>query len=137
MAYKTKTECPIAFATSHFGDKWTLLILREVIIRDRQRFEEMVQLGESISTNILADRLRRLCDSGLLTKRVDPTNGRRQIYAPTLKALDLIPVLLEMIIWSGKHDEDGPDMVFDDAWKSKMALHWRNTWIKREGLAPQ
>jgi len=107
VASKYKVEhagCPIAFASEAFGDKWTLLILREVLIFGKKYFDEILAMREGIATNILAARLKEMECSDLLVKREDPANGRRFIYAPTEKALDLIPACVELILWASKHD---------------------------------
>jgi DNA-binding HxlR family transcriptional regulator len=87
-----------------FGDRWTLLVLRDVILKNKRRFRDFLACEEKIATNVLADRLRKLEAHGILLRTVDPGNGRQFHYAPTAKGLDLIPVLLEIIRWSGRHD---------------------------------
>ena len=99
-----RSDCPISYALDLFGDKWTLLIIRDMMFKRKQRYGEFVESGEKIATNILADRLAKLESEGLVTKQVDPKNGRQLIYALTAKALDLAPMLIEMILWSAKHD---------------------------------
>ena len=75
-----------------------------VLLKDKQRFGELLAAEERISTNILAERLARLEAEGLITKSRDKTNRRQYVYAPTPKALDLLPALLEISIWSAKYD---------------------------------
>ncbi|MGY8814601.1 MAG: winged helix-turn-helix transcriptional regulator [Gammaproteobacteria bacterium] len=104
MGYKIRSGCPVSFSMSSFGDKWSLLILREVIIRHKKYYDDILAMEEGISTNILADRLKDMEKLKLITKRNDPENKRRWIYEPTEKSLDLIPTFFELILWAGKHD---------------------------------
>lgn len=99
-----RSECPIAFALDLFGDRWSLLIVRDIALKGKRYFHELENAGEGIATNILSDRLKSLVSDGILIKARDPEKGSRRIYRLTDKGLDLLPVLLEMIVWSGKHD---------------------------------
>ena len=104
MAQPRKSYCPIYFALDVFGDKWSLLILRDLIFKDKVYYDDFAQSEEKISTNILADRLKRLKREGLIKSKLDKENRRKIIYTPTSKALDLIPMILEIIEWSAKYD---------------------------------
>lgn len=104
MMKKSRSHCPISFALDLFGDRWTLLILRDVMLKNKYRFQDLLACEEKIATNVLADRLRKLEAYGILSKTDDPDSGRQFRYAPTPKGLDLLPVLLEIIRWSGRHD---------------------------------
>ena len=104
MTRSRRSSCPISFALDIFGDKWSLLILRDLIFKEKNYYEDFVQSDEQISTNILAERLRRLKGEGLIRSVTDKENKRKIIYTPTSKALDLIPMILEMIEWSAKYD---------------------------------
>ncbi len=99
-----ETGCPIAFALDIFGDRWTLLILREIMIKGKKTYKDFLSIEEEIATNILADRLKLLENEGILNKQQDPQNRRSNIYSLTEKGFDLAPVLVEIIQWSGKHD---------------------------------
>lgn len=101
---KRKTGCPIAYALDTFGDRWTLLIIRDMVLRGAKTYGEFIEAGEGIATNVLADRLRRLEAEGIIRKSRDPENRRKFNYAPTKKGLGLIPVMIEMILWSAKYD---------------------------------
>jgi DNA-binding HxlR family transcriptional regulator len=102
------STCPVAFALDLFGDRWTLLVVRDLMLRGDKTYGELLDGGEGIATNILADRLRTLEAAGIVTARPDPANGRRKIYSLTAKGLDLAPVVIEIVRWSGLHD-DRPD----------------------------
>ena len=104
MSRPNKSHCPISFALDIFGDKWTLLILRDMIFKDKKYYNDFAKSEEAISTNILADRLDMLTSEGLIKKTKDKENKRKIIYYPTAKALDLIPTILEIIDWSARHD---------------------------------
>jgi len=99
-----RSNCPIAYALDFVGDKWTLIVLRDLIMARKQHFRDLLAGTEGIATNILASRLKLLEAAGLVTRRIDPAHARRIIYEPTEKALDLLPVLIELVRWSTKHD---------------------------------
>ena len=106
-------KCPITFALDIFGDKWSLIILRDIVFKGKRHYSEFLKSAEKISTNILADRLNRLERESLLTKRRDPDNQAKFVYSLTPKGQDLIPLLLEMIVWSSKYDPqpDAPSSI--------------------------
>ncbi len=106
MKIENRSHCPITFALDLFGDKWSLLILRDIIFKGKTHYQEFAQSEEGISTNILADRLLKLESNGFITKMKDETNKKQNIYSPTKKSQDLIPMLVEMIAWSAKYDPD-------------------------------
>ena len=99
-----RSSCPIAFGLEIFGDRWTLLVLRDLVIRRKRTFGELQSSEEGIASNILADRLKRLETFGLVERTASATDGRVLIYAPTEAALDLVPVLVEMSYWGATHD---------------------------------
>ena len=99
-----RSDCPITFALDLFGDKWTLLVLRDLIIVRKRHFREFLASDEKIASNILANRLKLLEAAGMLTRRPDPESARQVIYEPTEKGLDLIPSMLELVRWSAKYD---------------------------------
>lgn len=104
MKHVRRSDCPISFALDLFGDRWSLLILRDLIFKDKVYYQDFANSEEGISTNILAERLGRLKAEGLIKSNPDRENARKIIYVPTSKALDLIPLILEIIDWSAKHD---------------------------------
>lgn len=96
------------------GDPWTLLVLRDLLLKGRTTYSDFLHAEEGIATNVLADRLARLEEDGQLTAERSPGGGRARRYRPTAKAVDLLPVLLEIIAWSARHDPDtaaDPDFV--------------------------
>lgn len=104
MEREPRSHCPIAFALDLFGDKWTLLVLRDLLLRGKRQYSEFLASEEAMATNILSERLRRLEREGLATKSRTRGAGRQYVYRPTRKALDLLPVLLEISCWSAKYD---------------------------------
>ena len=99
-----RSHCPVSLALEAIGDRWSLLILRDLIMRGKSRYQEFLNSEEGISTNILADRLGQLEGHGLISKADDPDDKRQFRYTPTQKALDLMPVIFEMARWSAKYD---------------------------------
>jgi DNA-binding HxlR family transcriptional regulator len=88
-----------------FGDRWSLLIIRDLMVRGYRTFKEFQEAGEGIATNILADRLKKLQARGIITAEVEEADGRRVNYRLTGKGIDLAPVLLELLIWGARHEE--------------------------------
>jgi DNA-binding HxlR family transcriptional regulator len=103
---KRRSDCPISFALDIFGDRWSLLVMRDLLFQEKEQFGEFLGSEERIATNILADRLQRLERAGLLAKVPGPSGRERTAYVPTEKGKDLIPLLFEMLLWSAKHDPD-------------------------------
>lgn len=99
-----RSNCPINFVLETFGDRWTLLVIRDLMFHGKRYYGEFLASDEGISTNILADRLQRLELDGVIERETDPDNRSRAIYRLTQKGIDLVPVMLEITAWSGKHD---------------------------------
>ena len=98
-----KSGCPIDYAATMFGDRWTMLVLRD-LARGKRYFSDFAASDEGVAPNILASRLKQLEKFGILTRRVDPDNRRQVIYELTEKGLDLTPIMIELTVWSAKHD---------------------------------
>lgn len=98
-----RSSCPIAGALDLLGDRWTLLVLRDVLLFDRHLFGELQASPERISTNTLTERLRRLEHSGLIERRIYQSHPERCSYHATEKARELVPVLRELVQWSARH----------------------------------
>jgi len=99
-----RSHCPIVFALDLIGDKWSLLILRDIILMDKKFYKDFSDSQEGISTNILADRLAKLEKAKIIFKKRDSVDKKRFIYSPTEKGLDLIPMMLAMVLRSGQYD---------------------------------
>jgi DNA-binding HxlR family transcriptional regulator len=98
--------CPIRFAMGLFGDKWTLLIIRDLMFLGKKYFGDFIDSEEKISTNILADRLKKLETSGFVTKQKDPENQSKIVYQLTRKGIDLLPIMLSIVDWAEKYDSN-------------------------------
>lgn len=107
-----RSDCPISIALETLGDAWSLLIVRDLMFKDRQTYNEFLRGGEAIASNILANRLRKLEAAGIVEQRVDPSDARRKIYRLSAKGIDLTPVLVELVLWSARHETtDAPASV--------------------------
>ncbi len=106
-APKRRSGCPLNASVEMLGDRWSLLILRDMMLRGFSTFKEFLSSYEGIATNILSDRLKRLIAHGIISTKEDPSDGRKLIYILTPKGLDLAPVLTEMVLWAAKHEETG------------------------------
>jgi len=100
---KRRSDCPISGTLDVIGDRWSLLILREMIFGKKSSHKEFSELEEKIASNILAERLERLETTGLIAKLPDPNDGRKSIYQLTEKGADMLPVLTSMIKWGMKY----------------------------------
>jgi DNA-binding HxlR family transcriptional regulator len=98
--------CPISYSLDIFGDRWTLLVLRDLILHGKTRFAEFLASDEKIATNILTDRLARLEAQGIVVREADPEDGRQKICKVTDKGLTLTPVLLEIAAWGASNDDN-------------------------------
>jgi DNA-binding HxlR family transcriptional regulator len=101
---RRRSTCPISSALDVLGDKWTLLVMRDLLLVGKRHYREYLASEERIATNILADRLARLESCGIIEKTTDDPRSGKQTYHPTDKGRDLIPVLLELMSWSDRHD---------------------------------
>ena len=101
---KRDTGCPVTYGLDTFGDRWSLLIIREIMILGKRTYSEFLEADEGIASNILIARLKHLEAEGVVEKSRDPDNRRAYIYELTKKGRDLAPILIEIIIWSGMHD---------------------------------
>ncbi|MBZ5616155.1 MAG: helix-turn-helix transcriptional regulator [Acidobacteriia bacterium] len=117
---KRRSECPLNASVEMLGDRWSLLIIRDMMLRGWQTFKEFLEGYESIATNILADRLRKLVANGILTAEPDPSDGRRLIYSLTAKGIALAPVLTEMVLWAAAHEDTGNQALVRQMRKDKQ-----------------
>jgi DNA-binding HxlR family transcriptional regulator len=101
---KRRSGCPVNICLEVFGDRWSLLIVRDLMVRGYRTFKEFQGSGEGIATNILADRLQKLQTAGIIDAEPAQEDGRRINYRLTKKGIDLAPVLLELLIWGAHHE---------------------------------
>ena len=104
MTDAQRSGCPINLTLETLGDRWSLIVIRDIMFGNRRHFRELLnQSDEGIASNILADRLKRLVAAGLLSKTDDPTHKQKAIYSLTEKAIQLVPLLAEMGAWGRRH----------------------------------
>src|SRR3979409_1976692 len=106
-APKRRSGCPLNASVEILGDLWSLLIIRDMMLRGFRSYKEFLESHERIATNILADRLWKLEAYGIISAKPDPSDGRKLIYLLTPKGIDLAPVLTEMVLWAAAHEETG------------------------------
>jgi DNA-binding HxlR family transcriptional regulator len=116
---KRRSGCPLNASVEMLGDRWSLLIIRDMMLRGSRTYKEFVESYEGIATNILADRLRKLEAHGIITTERDPSDGRKLIYLLTAKGIDLAPVLTEMVLWAAAHEETGNQSLVREMQKDK------------------
>lgn len=102
---KTWAGCPVRFGMSQFGDKWSFLVIRDLMFKGRKYYHEFIEAGEGISTNVLASRLADLETNGIISKSKDPAKGSRFVYSLTQKGIELMPMMLAMMDWAEKYDD--------------------------------
>jgi DNA-binding HxlR family transcriptional regulator len=104
MEVKRRSGCPVSVSLDLLGDRWSLLIVRDLMVRGFRTFKEFQESGEGIATNILADRLDRLEAAGIITSGAEAADARKVNYRLTEKGIDLAPVMLELLLWSARHE---------------------------------
>jgi DNA-binding HxlR family transcriptional regulator len=130
---KRRSECPLNASVEMLGDRWSLLIIRDMMLRGFRTYKEFMECYEGIATNILADRLRKLIAYGIITAEPDPADGRKLIYFLTAKGIDLAPVLTEMVLWAARHEATGNQPLIRQMRKDKekVIADVRERWAKR------
>lgn len=104
MTDAQRSGCPINLSLEVLGDKWSLLIIRDMMFGNRRHFRELLTRSEEgISSNILADRLKTLLDEGIITREDDPTHKQKGVYSLTEKGIELLPILAQMASWGYKY----------------------------------
>jgi DNA-binding HxlR family transcriptional regulator len=117
------------------GDRWSLLILRDMMLHGYQTFNEFLHSDEKIATNILADRLRRLESYEIIETERDPAGDRKMIYVLKVKGIDLAPVLAEMVLWAAHHEETGNQPLVRQmrTTKEQLLADVRQRWEGKKG----
>src|SRR6202521_4560654 len=133
---KRRSGCPLNASVEILGDRWSLLIIRDMMLRGFRSYKEFLESYEGIATNILADRLRTLEAHEIITAEQDPADGRKLIYSLTAKGIDLAPVLTEMVLWAAAHEETGNQALVRQmrADKEKFLAGVRQRWANRHSL---
>lgn len=132
---RRRSGCPVSISLETFGDRWSLLIVRDLMVRGFRTFKEFHESGEGIATNILADRLQKLEDGGILTREPDASDARRVNYRLTEKGIDLAPALLELLVWGARHEDTwAPCALIEDMAKNReeVLAEVRRRWRERD-----
>lgn len=104
MANTGRSGCPINLALEQLGDRWSLIVIRDLMFGNRRTFGELhAQSEEGIASNILSDRLKRLTAAGLITRRPDPHHRQKGVFSLTEPAIQLVPILAQMAAWGRRH----------------------------------
>jgi DNA-binding HxlR family transcriptional regulator len=120
---KRRSGCPVSISLEIFGDRWSLLIVRDLMVRGFRTFKEFEESDEGIATNILADRLRALQAGGIISAEVDPADGRKVNYRLTGKGIELAPVMLELLIWGARNETTAaPCALIDGMLQNRAAV---------------
>lgn len=99
-----RSHCAVNYGVEIFGDRWSLLIIRDIVFAGKKTYGEFLKSEEGIATNVLAARLAFLEGQGILSRAPSPDDKRKDYYTLTEKGLDLIPIVLNIVLWSAKHD---------------------------------
>jgi DNA-binding HxlR family transcriptional regulator len=132
-APKRRSRCPLNASVEMLGDHWSLLIVRDMMLRGFQTFKEFLESDEGIATNILADRLRKLEAHGIITTEPDATDGRKSVYLLTPKGIDLAPVLAEMVLWAARNEQTGNQALVRVLQRNKQGVvaEVRQRWAEK------
>jgi DNA-binding HxlR family transcriptional regulator len=127
---KRRSGCPLNASVEMLGDRWSLLIIRDMMLRGARTYKEFLECYEGIATNILADRLRKLMAYQIIAAEPDLSDGRKRIYVLTAKGIDLAPVLTEMVLWAAAHEDTGNTALVRQmrADKEKFLAEVRQRW---------
>jgi DNA-binding HxlR family transcriptional regulator len=136
-APKRRSGCPLNASVEMLGDRWSLLILRDMMLRGYETFNQFLRSDEKIATNILADRLRRLESYEIVVSKPDPGDGRKLIYSLTPKGIDLAPVLTEMVLWAARHEETGNQPLVHRmrTGRDQLIAEVRQRWADKHGTS--
>jgi DNA-binding HxlR family transcriptional regulator len=105
---KKRSDCPISCSLDVIGDKWSLLIIRDVMLRGKLSYSEFLNSEEGIASNILVNRLTILEEEEILVREVAPANKSKYIYSLTQKGADLMPIIIELMDWGAKYNKNCP-----------------------------
>lgn len=104
-AQKKRSDCPVSYSLEAFGDKWSLLIVRDLMINKKCTYGDFIKSDEKIATNILASRLLSLEENGIIQKLEHPESKAKVLYQLTQKGIDLVPIIVEINLWAEKYTE--------------------------------
>ncbi len=130
-----RSGCPVSISLEMLGDRWSLLVVRDLMVRGYRTFREFHESGEGIATNILADRLRKLESAGIISVEVETSDRRRVNYRLTGKGIDLAPVLLDLLIWGARHENTRASCALVDRLekdREQVLAEVRRRWQERD-----
>ena len=132
---RRRSGCPVSISLELLGDRWSLLIVRDLMVRGFRTFKEFQESGEGIATNILTDRLRKLESSQIITAEQEVADGRKVNYRLTEKGIELAPTLLDLLVWASRHEKTGASCEAIEAMaKNRDAIlaEVRRRWRERD-----
>jgi DNA-binding HxlR family transcriptional regulator len=132
---KRRSGCPVSISLEMLGDRWSLLIIRDLMVRGFRTFKDFQGSSERIASNILADRLRKLEAAGIVNAEAEKSDARRVNYRLTEKGIDLAPVLLELLVWGTRHEQTGaPNSLVEEMEKHReqFLAEVRRRWRERD-----
>lgn len=131
---KPRSGCPLNASVEMLGDRWSLLIIRDIMLFGPRTYKQLLESHERIATNILADRLRRLIAYEIIRANPDPSDKRKLNYSLTKKGIDLAPVLTEMVLWAAAHEKTENQELIRQMRKDKKAFiaGIRERWAARQ-----
>jgi DNA-binding HxlR family transcriptional regulator len=134
---KRRSGCPLNASVEMLGDRWSLLIIRDMMLRGFRSYKEFLESYEGIATNILADRLRKLEAHGVIRTERDASDGRKVIYLLTAKGIDLAPVMAEMVLWAAAHEDTENEPLVQELQKDKdrFVAAVRQRWAQQAAEA--
>jgi DNA-binding HxlR family transcriptional regulator len=132
---KARSGCPLSVSLEIFGDRWSLLIIRDMMVRGYRTFGQFQRSGEGIATNVLAERLHRLETAGILSAEQSAEDGRSLHYRLTRKGIELAPVLLDLLIWAAHHEETAAPcsvIAHMESNREAMLAETHRRWLERD-----
>jgi DNA-binding HxlR family transcriptional regulator len=130
-----RSGCPVSISLEVLGDRWSLLIIRDLMVRGLRAFKEFQESGEGIATNVLSERLRRLKRAGIITSEVEEADKRKVSYRLTEKGIALAPLLLDLLVWGARNQETGaPRAVILEMERNREGVlaEVRRRWLARD-----
>jgi DNA-binding HxlR family transcriptional regulator len=132
---RRRSGCPVSISLEIFGDRWSLLIIRDLMVRGFHSFKDFQSSGEGIASNILADRLRKLEAAGIIGEETAEEDRRRVNYRLTEKGIDLAPLLLDLLIWGSRNEQTGAPCALIEkmaANREQVLAEARRRWEQRD-----
>lgn len=134
---KKRSNCPISSSLDVWGDKWSLLIVRDLIFKKQSTYGDFLKSDEKIATNILASRLLMLEENGIISKQDHPDSKAKVLYKLTEKGINLLPLLIEINLWAEKYSEipESQKLILNEVKKDKVGfIEEKIEELKREVL---